>query len=476
MSHLRSAQQGIAAVQDKLWDVAAEKLTTALNHSQNPVWLLARSRALVGLEKFQPALEDAELAWHVAYQRNSRLELMNAQYRRAVAYYRLGRLADADCCCLYAMRISKGFPAIEDPDPKLERLDDRSRWTVRSQEILDESKTDSFNAGHDIGGTNFDLSRMTQTPAAKAWRQASILRLQILRAMEALPEDDEARVVTASLKPEYRPYEPTLPVSNKPEEQEQQQNEEKINETAPSPSLRLPAAAINAPQTTSVEPRIQEFQTTTSINVSIFSKGTDPSTITVNFLPSSVRLESVVCPDGKSRTLRLSLWADIDPSASEYVVTPNKVELKLSKNKAGKWPQLRKDEAESIVEAADGVTNDDDQNRSKPFLPKGDKASLPSHPAPHVPSLLPAYPTSSRSGPKDWDLIASGGGEDDDDEDADVNSFFKKLYGNATPEQRRAMMKSFTESNGTSLSTDWNDVKGRTVETVPPEGMEAKKY
>lgn len=38
------------------------------------------------------------------------------------------------------------------------------------------------------------------------------------------------------------------------------------------------------------------------------------------------------------------------------------------------------------------------------------------------------------------------------------------------------MAKSFTESSGTSLSTDWDDVKARTVETVPPEGVEAKKW
>ena len=63
-----------------------------------------------------------------------------------------------------------------------------------------------------------------------------------------------------------------------------------------------------------------------------------------------------------------------------------------------------------------------------------------------------------------------------DDDAGDVNGFFKNLYKNATPEQQRAMMKSFTESSGTSLSTDWNDVKSRTVETVPPEGVEAKKW
>jgi suppressor of G2 allele of SKP1 len=85
----------------------------------------------------------------------------------------------------------------------------------------------------------------------------------------------------------------------------------------------------------------------------------------------------------------------------------------------------------------------------------------------------PSYPTSSRSGPKDWDKLAD---DSDHEEDDGVNTFFKKIYKGATPEQQRAMMKSFTESNGTSLSTDWNDVKDRTVDTVPPEGVEAKKW
>lgn len=83
------------------------------------------------------------------------------------------------------------------------------------------------------------------------------------------------------------------------------------------------------------------------------------------------------------------------------------------------------------------------------------------------------YPSSSRAGPKNWDTL---GDDDEAEEEGDVNIFFKKLFKGATPEQQRAMMKSFTESNGTSLSTDWNDVKDRTVETVPPEGVEAKKW
>lgn len=84
----------------------------------------------------------------------------------------------------------------------------------------------------------------------------------------------------------------------------------------------------------------------------------------------------------------------------------------------------------------------------------------------------PAYPTSSRSGPKDWDKL-----EVDEDEDVnDVNKFFRTLYKDASDEQKRAMMKSFTESNGTTLSTDWNDVGSRTLTANPPDGVEAKKW
>lgn len=89
------------------------------------------------------------------------------------------------------------------------------------------------------------------------------------------------------------------------------------------------------------------------------------------------------------------------------------------------------------------------------------------------PSKAAAYPTSSRSGPKNWDKLAD---EESDDEGADVNQFFKKIFKGADPEQQRAMMKSFTESNGTSLSTNWEDVKDKTVETVPPEGVVPKKW
>jgi suppressor of G2 allele of SKP1 len=108
------------------------------------------------------------------------------------------------------------------------------------------------------------------------------------------------------------------------------------------------------------------------------------------------------------------------------------------------------------------------------------------------PAKAPAYPTSSRKGAKDWDTVAKealkkekkaegkeiddDAGLDDDEEGDPLNGFFKKLYKDASPDTRRAMMKSYIESNGTALSTNWEDVSKKTFPVEPPEGVEAKKW
>lgn len=152
-----------------------------------------------------------------------------------------------------------------------------------------------------------------------------------------------------------------------------------------------------------------------------------------------------------------------------------KIEFTLAKAVPGKWPSFGREEptkpdasqlpdSSALPDPAAASESTSNINTSKSTGP------VPTAPA--AASKGPAYPTSSKSGPKDWDHMAV----DDDEDDKDVDAFFKTLYKGATPDQQRAMMKSFQESNGTTLSTDWANVSQGPVETKPPEGVEAKKW
>eukprot|EP00882_Tetradesmus_deserticola_P025932 GHRQ01028522.1.p1 GENE.GHRQ01028522.1~~GHRQ01028522.1.p1 ORF type:complete len:128 (+),score=60.64 GHRQ01028522.1:335-718(+) len=62
-------------------------------------------------------------------------------------------------------------------------------------------------------------------------------------------------------------------------------------------------------------------------------------------------------------------------------------------------------------------------------------------------------------------------------DDADpLGGFFKKIFSQGDEDTRRAMMKSFVESNGTVLSTNWKDIGAKKTECTPPEGMELHKW
>ncbi|KAI0244654.1 Cochaperone protein [Massospora cicadina] len=103
------------------------------------------------------------------------------------------------------------------------------------------------------------------------------------------------------------------------------------------------------------------------------------------------------------------------------------------------------------------------------------KEKLPKAPAvaTSVQEVKPSYPTSSRK-PKNWDALSKAAEKEEEQEDQGINAVFQKIYRNADEDTRRAMLKSFTESNGTALSTDWKDVSSKKYETSPPDGLEAR--
>jgi suppressor of G2 allele of SKP1 len=156
------------------------------------------------------------------------------------------------------------------------------------------------------------------------------------------------------------------------------------------------------------------------------------------------------------------LTNEINPSTSTYDILSTKISLKLTKAMRGiKWPGL---EGTSTTQSTTTTT-----------VP----TTMP--PSATNPSKGIAYPTSSRTGVKNWDaiereIVKEAETWEKPDGDAAANALFRDLFKNATPEARRAMEKSYIESNGTALSTNWDEVRKGTVETKPPDSMVAKKW
>lgn len=138
--------------------------------------------------------------------------------------------------------------------------------------------------------------------------------------------------------------------------------------------------------------------------------------------------------------LELALAGRIDADATEVGVLSSKVEIILKKDPAGvSWPALTGTGAAPVAQSA---------------------SSVPPSEAPR--------PRSK------WDTLIIE--DEQPPTDTDINAFFQKLYADSDPDTRRAMIKSFQESNGTALSTNWDEVGRQKTKTQPPAGMEARRY
>ncbi|KAF6802565.1 SGT1-like protein A [Colletotrichum musicola] len=442
------ATQGMAALEAKRYDEAILKLSKALRQSPSPVWLIARSRAYVaGPGDFARGLSDAEFAFSAAVRRGNRALMQQAQHRRAVALFRLGRYADADACINWVLRLIDGART-SDPAFLQPEVDENGNVTMTMERLTQELQEADQKTRS--GG---DIMSAVGAKGSPDRNRATSLRLQILTRLDAVPASE--RRVSVKFAPDvsiddFKVEEPTKSNTNEEvTDKGKGDKEEAKNDGDDEYDSDLKKAAAESVRNTKPQQtvRVDFFQSSTTLSVSVFVKNVPKEELKVEYESSEVRLSHI---PGHEPCYTVRLWGSIDPSNSKHTVSANKIELQLKKAQAMKWPQLER--ASDAAPAAPTLTAQSDQ-------PKASAAGAP------------VYPTSSKTGPKKWEEIG-----DDEEDERDINAFFKKMYKGATPEQQRAMMKSFTESNGTALSTDWDDVKSRKVQTQPPEGVEAKKW
>ncbi|CAN0841192.1 Protein SGT1 homolog B [Linum grandiflorum] len=220
--------------------------------------------------------------------------------------------------------------------------------------------------------------------------------------------------------------------------------------TTPSASVPADTVQVN-PVPSTPKYRHGYYQKPEEVVVTIFAKKIPAENVTVDF-GDQILSVTIDLPGEESYQFQPRLFAKVVPANCRYQVLSTKIEIHLAKVEAIHWTSLEY-KTDAIV------------------------APLPNVPA--TVSQRPAYPSSKSRG-KDWDKLEALVKKEEKDEkldgDAALNKFFREIYQNADEDMRRAMSKSFVESSGTVLSTDWKDVGSKKIEGSAPDGMEMRKW
>jgi len=175
--------------------------------------------------------------------------------------------------------------------------------------------------------------------------------------------------------------------------------------------------------------RYDWYQTDGTVIVSFLTKGSKQEEVVVDIRTDKLEVIRRIEGEDEDKVV-INLDKKIDEVKSSYKLLNSKIEVCLAKLESERWPQL---EQKDVVIKPKSVKN--------------------------------------------WDAIASSGEEKESEEgDKAVNSLFQEIYKGADENTRRAMNKSFIESGGTVLSTNWSEVGAKPVEVQPPEGLEYKPY
>ncbi|KAJ5345122.1 hypothetical protein N7452_003126 [Penicillium brevicompactum] len=410
-----AAKNADAAMQKSDFPLAIQKYTQALTElPRAAVFYIGRSTAFSRLKpedggpKYQDALDDAEIAVRLAVERGGHEIMLAAVMRRAISLFQLERFGDAEKLFNYVALSIENESTVPDPKKSINKFRPSVPTWVAKMKTLRDNKVEGDEKW--VVNIDDDLSDI------------------------AIPTSEQLK---AQLDVVLAKYPSRFPAPVKKEED---------LSTRP---VEIRPDWYETPQVMSV---IFLLKNMTLENVEVDVQMSETSLVVKVPTPSGSIAEAYIYP----------LWAPIDPEQSTFVVKSSKIEVSLRKKTSGMWKNLMK----VLVPAQQGAVPSGNPNSNS----GADNVESSKEPEQHG------------KGPKDWDKVladldaeekASSGSKvnastdgaadmDDEEEPGDVDAFFKKLYAGADDDTRRAMIKSFTESQGTSLSTNWSDVgKGK---------------
>jgi len=208
----------------------------------------------------------------------------------------------------------------------------------------------------------------------------------------------------------------------------------------------LPQAATTTPASGGgLKYRCQWFQTSDKVEVNILAKGASKEHVDVSIEDKNLRISILDDAGMQEFVLNEGLHGEVDPAASRYEILRTKIEVILKKKVPGQqWASL--DAAGNIPTEGAAATA-----RVTATAPVATKA---------VEAQPPAYAYAGKR--VDWDALERQAKKEEDEEkvegDDGAMSFFKKIFADSDDDTRRAMVKSYQESGGTALSTNWSEV------------------
>ncbi|MBA0678111.1 hypothetical protein Goari_019473 [Gossypium aridum] len=214
----------------------------------------------------------------------------------------------------------------------------------------------------------------------------------------------------------------------------------------------VPAKEVEPVKNAAVQWLWHEFyQKPEKVVVTVFAKGIPRECVKVDY-GEQILSVSIEAPGKDAYHFQPRLFRKLIPEKCRYDVLLTKIEIRLAKAEPIHWTSLEFSREVAVPQRVNVSSVSANQS--------------------------PVYPSSKlkRVG---WDKIEAQVKKEEKDErldgDAALNKFSRDIYQDADEDTRRAMQKSFVESNGTVLSTNWKEV-GAQVERSPPDGMEVKKW